>query len=69
MSIIIQSGGYMLGVMNSLGRLGKSLSKKAVTDLAVPFAKDVLPGFVINIASNTALNVNLNKFVKRKGGK
>ena len=68
MCITIQSGGSMLGVMNSLCRSGKLLSKKVVTKLAIPLAKDSLTGFVINIASNASLNV-INKFERRKSGK
>ena len=63
MPIIIQSGEYMLGVMNSLVKLGKSLSKKATTDLAIPLAEDVLSGLINNIASNAASNVTY-KFEK-----
>ena len=68
MCITIQSGGSMLGVMNSLCRSGKLLSKKVVTKLAIPLAKDALTGFVINIASNASLNV-INKFERRKSEK
>ena len=68
MCITIQTGGSMLGLVNSLCRSGTLLSKKVVTNLAIPLAKDVLPGLVINIASNAALHV-INKFERRKSGK
>ena len=43
-----QLGGFLCGMLGSLGILGK----KAVTDPAIPLAKDNLPWLVSNIASN-----------------
>ena len=39
-----------------------------MTDLAIPFTKNELPGIVSNIASNAASNA-LNKFKRRISGK
>ena len=55
-SDLIQSGGFLCS------RLGK-LRKKALTDLATPFAKINLPGLVRNLASDIALKA-INKFEK-----
>ena len=52
-SEIIQSGGF-------LGSWLGKLSKKVVTELDIPFAKNNLPGLVSNIASNAALNAIKN---------
>ena len=56
-SNIIQSGGFLGSWLGELG-------KKLVTDLAIPFAKNNLPGLVSNTASNEALNA-INKFERR----
>ena len=42
---IIQSGGFLRNILGNLGR-------KVITDLAVPLARDDLPGLVRNLASN-----------------
>ena len=54
---MIQSGGFL---RNMLGNLGK----KVITDLAIPLARDNLPGLVINLASNT-----INQFERKISGK
>ena len=47
-----------------LGNMLSDLDKKALASVAVPFAKDILPGLISNVASNA-----INKFEKRVGGK
>ena len=47
-----------------LGNMLSDLDKKALASVAVPFAKDTLPGLISNVASNA-----INKFEKRVGGK
>ena len=42
---IIQSGGFLRNILGNLGR-------KVITDLAVPLARDDLPGLVRNLTSN-----------------
>ena len=69
MTKVIRSGGSLAHMLRKLGRLGKLLVKKAVTDLAVPVAKDILSRLVSSISSNAASNA-INKFgerVSRKG--
>ena len=39
-----------------------------MTDLAIPFAKDVLPGLVSNMASNATSNV-IDKLGRKINGK
>ena len=53
---IIQSGGFLANMMSDLGKFGKLLGKKPLTNAAFPFAKDVLFGLVSNIASNATSN-------------
>ena len=53
---IIQSGGFLANMMSDLGKFGKLLGKKFLTNVAFPFAKDVLFGLVSNIASNATSN-------------
>ena len=57
----IQSAGFLGSWLNIL-------SKKVVTDLDIPFSRDILPGLVISIASNSASNA-VNKFERRISGK
>ena len=57
----IQSAGFLGSWLNRL-------SKKVVTDLDIPFSRDILPGLVISIASNSASNA-VNKFERRISGK
>ena len=47
---IIQSGGFLCSWLNKLGK------KKVVTDLAIPFARDKLPGLVSNAASKRIIS-------------
>ena len=51
----------MMEELHMLGDLGKAIGKHATTDLAIPWAKDVLLELVTNIASNAASNA-INKF-------
>ena len=53
-SKVIQSGGSFASCLGYLG-------KKAITDLAIPLARDILPGIGSNLASNA-----INKFEKNK---
>ena len=53
-SNIIQSGGLFNSLLVSLG-------KKEIIDLAIPLARDNLPGLVGNLASNV-----INKFERKK---
>ena len=54
---IIQSGG-------SFGSWLANLGKKALTNVAIPLARDNLPGLVNNLTSNA-----INKFERKIGGK
>ena len=65
---IIQSSGFLASVISNLGKFCKSLGKEALSKVAAPSAKGVLPGLVSLIASNAASNV-LNKFERRISGK
>ena len=56
-SKIIQSSG-------SFGSWLGNLGKKVITNLAIPLARDDLPGLVSNLASN-----EINKFERKIGGK
>ena len=56
-SKIIQSGG-------SFGSCLSNLGKKALTNIAIPLARDILPGLVSNLASSA-----INKFDKKISGK
>ena len=38
-----------------MSNLGKAMGKEAITNLAIPLVKDVLPGLVSNIASQMHL--------------
>ena len=67
-SKIIQLSGFLCGMLGSLGNVGKVLVKKAITDFAVPFATDVLPGLVNNSASNATSNV-IDKLGRKISGK
>lgn len=67
-SKIIQSGRKIGAVISDFGKFDKLLAKKALTNVAIPFAKDVLPGLTSNIALNAALN-KLDKFGRRRTGK
>ena len=67
-SRIIQLSGFLCGMLGSLGNVGKVLVKKAITDFAVPFATDVLPGLVNNSASNATSNV-IDKLGRKISGK
>ena len=60
--MMIQSGGFLRGILGSLGNLGKA----AITNLAVSLAKDVLPGLGSNMDSNTTSN-KLRRKVNGKG--
>ena len=42
--------------------------KRTMTDLAIPLAKDVLPGLVSNMASNATSNV-IDKLGRKINGK
>ena len=53
-SNIIQSGGLFDSLLVSLG-------KKEIIDLAIPLARDNLPGLVGNLTSNV-----INKFQRKK---
>ena len=69
-SSITQSGWLsMMEELHMLGDLGKATGKQAITDLAIPWAKDVLLGLVINIASNAASNaINIfERIISAKG--
>ena len=57
LSKIIQSGGFVSNMLVNLG-------KKVIKDLAVPLARDNLPGLVSNLTSNA-----INKFEKKLSGK
>ena len=57
-SKIIQCGGSTFG--SCLGNLGK----KALTNIAIPLARDNLPGLVSNLISNA-----INKFERKISGK
>ena len=57
MSKITQPGGYLRSWLGNLG-------KKALTNIALPLARDNLPGLVNNLASNV-----INKFESKIGGK
>ena len=57
MSKITQPGGYLRSWLGNLG-------KKALTNIALPLARDNLPGLVSNLASNV-----INKFESKIGGK
>ena len=50
--------------LSDLDKFDKSLDEEALTKVAAPFAEDVLPGLVKNVASNAASNV-INKFERR----
>ena len=52
-SKIIQSGGFFCSWLGNLG-------KKALTNIAVPLARDNLPGLVSNLTSNA-----INKFERK----
>ena len=56
-SKIIQSGG-------SFGSWLGNLGKKALTYIAIPLARDNLPGLLSNLASNT-----INKLERKRSGK
>ena len=56
-SKIIQSGEYFGSWLGNLG-------KKALANIAIPLARDNLPGVVGNLTSNS-----INKFVEKKSGK
>ena len=56
-SKIIQSDG-------SFGSWLGNLGKKALTNIAIPLARDNLPGFVSNLTSST-----INKFERKISGK
>ena len=56
-SKIILSGGFF---SSWLGKLGK----KALTNIAIPLARDNLPGLVSNLTSNA-----INKFERKISGK
>ena len=56
-SKIIQSGGSFCSWLSNLG-------KKALRNVAIPLARDNLPGLVSNLASNAA-----NKFERKIIGK
>ena len=56
-SKIIQSGGSFNSLLGNLGT-------KVITDLAIPLARNNLPGLVSNLASNA-----INKFERKINGK
>ena len=60
--MMIQSGGFLRGILGSLGNLGKA----AIANLAASLAKDVLPGLGSNMDSNTTSN-KLRRKVNGKG--
>ena len=69
-SSITQSGRLsMMEELHMLGDLGKAIGKQAITDLAIPWAKDVLLGLVINIALNAASNARniFERIISAKG--
>ena len=54
-------------IIQSLGSFGSwlgNLGKKVIRDLAIPLARDNLPGLVSNLASNA-----INKFERKISGK
>ena len=57
LSKMIQLGGFFRGMLISFDKVGKVLGKKKITDLAIPLARENLPGLISNLASNTTLNV------------
>ena len=57
LSKMIQLGGFFRGMLISFDKVGKVLGKKKKTDLAIPLARENLPGLISNLASNTTLNV------------
>ena len=57
LSKIIQSGG-------TFGSWSGNLGKKALTNIAIPLARDSLPGLVINLTSSA-----INKFDRKISGK
>ena len=65
---ITKLGIFLCGILSSLGNVGKAMGKKAITDFAVPFAKDVLPGLVSNLASNATSN-EIDKLGRKTSGK
>ena len=54
--------------LRMLDNLGKTTDKEIIKNLAIPLAKDVLPGLVSKIASIAALN-EINKLERRINGK
>ena len=68
MSKLIQSCGFLRGMLSNLGNIGKKLGKKAITDLAIPLSRDNLPGLVNNLASNTTSYV-IHKLGRKISGK
>ena len=56
-SKIIQSGVFLCDMLGNLG-------KKVITDLAIPLARDDLPGLVSNLAANA-----IHKLEKKTSGK
>ena len=57
LSKMIQLGGFFRGMLISFDKVGKVLGKKKITDLAIPLARENLPGLISNLASNATLNV------------
>ena len=64
LSKMIQLGGFFRGMLISLDKVGKVLGKKEITDLAIPLARENLPGLISNLASNATLNV-IDKFRRK----
>ena len=64
LSKMIQLGGFFRGMLISFDKVGKVLGKKKITDLAIPLARENLPGLISNLASNATLNV-IDKFRRK----
>ena len=65
---VIQSSRFICNIIIDLDKFGKLLGKKVLTNVTVPFAKDVLPRLVSTIALNAAANAQ-NKLELRISGK
>ena len=68
MSKIIKSCRFLPSLISKLGTLGIDMVKRTMTDLAIPLAKDVLPGLVSNMASNATSSV-IDKLGRKINGK
>ena len=69
MSKIIQSHGSLGQGISAFSKFGKLLDKEAITKVAAPYTKDVLPGLISNNIASNAVSNWINKLERRTSRK